>query len=88
MTPPKMVSGPPLQYTQQALEHDVEGVMLVKCVLTTTGEVKDCQTLQSVRFMETAVLDVLKKRRYTPVTLQGQPVEVYYTFHIRLTLPH
>jgi Gram-negative bacterial TonB protein C-terminal len=56
-------------------------------VLTTTGEVKDCQTLQSVRFMELAVLDVLKKRRYTPVTLQGQPIEVYYTFRIRLQLP-
>jgi protein TonB len=87
MTPPKLVSGPQIEYTQKALENDVEGVMLVKCVLTTSGEVKDCQAVQSLRFMERAVLDVLQKRRYTPVTLQGHPVEVYYTFRIRLTLP-
>jgi hypothetical protein len=37
--------------------------------------------------MDTVVLDALKKRRYSPVTLQGQPVEVYYTFRIRLKLP-
>jgi protein TonB len=88
MTPPKLISGPAIEYTQKALENDVEGVMLVRCVLTTSGEVKDCQTIQSLRFMEKAVLDVLGKRRYSPVTLQGQPVEVYYTFRIRLQLPN
>jgi protein TonB len=88
MTHPKVAAGPPFEYTQKALENDVEGVMIVKCVLTKTGQVKDCQTLQSLRFMDKAILDVLSKRRYTPVTLQGEPVEVYYTFHIRLTLPN
>src|SRR5690349_3077807 len=32
MTPPVLISGPPLEYTQQALEREVEGQMIVKCI--------------------------------------------------------
>jgi periplasmic protein TonB len=89
MTRPKQLSGPPIEYTEKALEHDVEGLMIVRCVLTVTGQVTACQVRQSVRFMDNAVVAALERRRYTPVTLVGSPVpiEVYYTFNIRLNLP-
>jgi hypothetical protein len=37
--------------------------------------------------MDRAVIEALEKRRYSPALLRGQPIEVDYTFKIRLTLP-
>jgi protein TonB len=87
MSPPRLLSGPTIQYTDKALENDVEGLMIVRCVLTVQGEVQQCQVQQHVRFMDNAVVETLQKRRYTPVLSQGRPIDVYYTFRIRLTLP-
>lgn len=87
MTPPKMMAGPNLQYTDKAREREVEGLMIVKCVITIEGAVHDCRVLQSLPFMDRAAIEALEKRRYSPALLQGKPVEVDYTFRIRLTLP-
>jgi periplasmic protein TonB len=87
MTPPKVISGPNPEYTDQALEREVQGLMVVKCVVTVEGRVHDCRVLQSLPFMDRAVIGALEQRRYTPALLQGKPVEVDYTFRIRLTLP-
>jgi protein TonB len=88
MTPPKMVSGPNPQYTERALEQEVEGLMVVKCVVTVDGLVHECRVIRSLPYMDRAVVDALEKRHYTPALLQGKPVEVAYTFSLRLTLPN
>ena len=54
MTPPAVVAGPPLEYTQQALEREVEGTMLVRCIVRVDGTVHDCRVLKSVPFMDRA----------------------------------
>lgn len=87
MTAPGLLAGPPLEYTQQALEHEVEGVMLVKCIVRVDGTVHDCRVLRSVPFMDRAVVSVLERRRYKPATQGGQPLDVEYTFTIKLKLP-
>ena len=87
MTPPRLLSGPAIEYTEKALENDVEGLMIVRCVIDVGGEVRDCQIKQNLRFMDNAVLDALEKRRYTRVTLDGRPIPVYYNFHVRMRLP-
>ena len=61
--------------------------MVVRCVVTAGGAVHSCRVLKSVPFMERSVIDALERRRYQPATLQGQPVDVYYTFRITLKLP-
>jgi TonB family protein len=87
MTAPSMISGPPPEYTPQALERGVEGLMLVRCVITAEGQVRGCKVTKGLPFMNIAVVDALEKRRYSPARAQGKPVDVYYTFSIRLTLP-
>ena len=87
MTPPRLLSGPKISYTDKALDNDVEGLMIVRCVLSVVGEVRDCAVEQGLRFMDNTVVDALEKRRYTPVTLDGRPIEVYYAFRVRLKLP-
>jgi hypothetical protein len=33
------------------------------------------------------VIEALERRRYTPALLKGQPIDVDYTFKIKLNLP-
>jgi periplasmic protein TonB len=80
------VSGPDPEYTQQALDHDVEGTMF-KCVVTIFGVVQQCHVLSSLPFMDRAVIDALERRRYKPYISNGNPVDIDYTFTIKLNLP-
>ena len=86
MSAPTIISGPPPEYTQDAIDREVEGLMVVRCVVTVEGLVHSCKVLKSLPFMDRAVIDSLQKRRYKPATLQGKPIDVLYTFNIRLKL--
>jgi len=87
MTPPVMLSGPAPEYTAQAIEQEVEGTMVVRCVVLADGSVRGCVVKQGLPFMNRAVVDALEARRYKPATRQGKPLDVSYTFTIRLKLP-
>jgi hypothetical protein len=43
--------------------------------------------LKGVPFMNGSVVDALERRRYRPATSNGKPIDVYYTFNVRLALP-
>jgi protein TonB len=88
MFPPQLVErGREPQFTPEALEAHVEGLMTIQCVVTLAGRLEQCQTLQSLPFMERAVVEALMTRRYTPATLNGRPLAVRYVFHVKLVMP-
>jgi periplasmic protein TonB len=87
MTRPEKMAGPFPEYTREALEARVQGLMIVKCVITTEGKIERCRIIKPLPHMEQAVLDALYAQRYKPVTFQGRAVQVDYTFNIRLSLP-
>ncbi|MDI1448738.1 energy transducer TonB [Polyangium sp. 6x1] len=87
ITRPRHVSGPQIRYTPLALCNRVDGIMKVQCVMTEEGRLQECRVLQTVPYMEQAVLRVLEASRYTPVILDGRPARVRYTFTIRLVMP-
>jgi len=87
LTPPVLVSGPSLEYTPMALEKRVEGTMAIRCVITVDGTVHGCRVVKSLPFMDRAAITALERRKYKPALRAGQPVDVYYTFTITLTLP-
>lgn len=86
MTHPRFVSGPSPQYTQKALDREVEGTIEVRCIVTMQGRVRDCRVVRSLPFMDRAVVDALERRIYEPATLDGRPIDVYYRFKIPLRL--
>lgn len=86
MVPPRFLGGPSPAYTQKAIDREVEGVMEVRCVVGTDGRVRDCQILKSLPFMDRAVIEALEQRRYTPATLGGEPVDVYYRYRLPFRL--
>jgi protein TonB len=59
-----------------------------KCIVTPEGTVHGCRVLQGLPFMDRAVIEALEQRRYLPARLSdGRPLEVDYTFRVRLQLP-
>ena len=88
MTRPVLIErGKPVQYTREAQEAKVEGTMIVRCTITTEGHIEHCVVLKTLPFLEQGVLENLYSSRYTPVTFQGKPVSVGYTFNVRLAPP-
>jgi len=87
MQPPQLLSGASIQYTREALESRVRGMLIVKCVITREGAVESCRIIKGLPHMDVAVLSALETRRYRPVTWQGKPISVSYNFNIRLELP-
>jgi protein TonB len=80
------LSGPNPKYTEKAIEKEIEGTMLVKCVVSTEGAVNNCRVLKTLPFMDRAVIDALEHWRFKPYVVDGKPVEVDYTFRITLKL--
>jgi protein TonB len=87
MTRPTKLSGGDPVYTREALVARVEGVMIVKCVITVAGTLQGCRIIKGLPHMDKATLAALSARRYTPVMLEGRPVAVEYVFTIRLVMP-
>jgi serine/threonine-protein kinase len=88
MTRPVLLqSGRAITYTRDALAARVEGVSIVRCVITAEGVVERCKVIKPLPFMDEAVLEHLQSQRFQPVSYQGKPVSVGYNFSVRLTLP-
>jgi protein TonB len=86
MNRPQRVAGPEPDYPRQAREAKVEGTMLVKCVITTSGTLRGCRIIKSLPFLDQPVLEALAQQRYTPVTFQGRPVDVEYVIPFKFKL--
>ncbi|XXY84618.1 energy transducer TonB [Sorangium sp. So ce295] len=88
MERPKEVSGCRPSFTREALAARVEGLALVKCVITPAGKLTSCRIAKGLPHMNEAILNTLTTTcRYTPVIYQGRPVSVDYTIPIRLKMP-
>ncbi|MFS8066130.1 MAG: energy transducer TonB [Byssovorax sp.] len=87
MTRPTPIAAIAPAYTREALEARVQGTVIAKCVVTTSGALTGCRIVKGVPHMDQAVLSALAASKYQPATLQGKPVSVDYIFTIRLVLP-
>lgn len=85
MQRPELLSDVPIQLPNNALLAGVEGSVIIKCVITTRGEVDGCRIIKGLPMVNDAVVSSLEARRYRPVMYQGHAVNVSYNFtvHIR-----
>lgn len=87
MTRPTLISKADPIYTREALSARVEGLLIAKCVITTSGELTRCRVVKGLPHMDNAVLSALAKWRYSPVLYQGKPTSVEYVISVRLVPP-
>lgn len=86
MERPVLISGSQPVYPRQALMEKVEGLVLVKCVITTAGTLRSCRILKGLPYMDGPVLEALGHYRYKPVQYEGRPVNLEYVIPIKFTL--
>ncbi|HET9752668.1 MAG TPA: hypothetical protein VFP52_06895, partial [Myxococcales bacterium] len=79
--PPVFLSGPNLHYP--GLVVPVEGTVLVRCVITVEGKVKDCMSDANPDAMA-PMIGELQSRHYRPALRDGDPFAVSYMFRLNL----
>ena len=84
MTRPQLLSGREPRLTEEARAAHVRGTALVRCVVTREGQVRGCRILNGLPHMEQELLDAVSTWRVTPATAGGQPLDVDYTFVVRI----
>lgn len=65
-------------------------LLFAQCTLPADGSIRDCAIVSpkpELAELEAEVIRALLTSRYKPVTSEGQPISVRYTFTLRLTLP-
>lgn len=86
LTPPVLLSGPPVEYPPEAVRERVRGVVLVRCTVTLEGRAEACRILKGLPHLDAAVLRVMAGRRYRPMTWEGAPLESSFTFRFDFRL--
>lgn len=87
MTLPRLLTDTKVHYTQEALAQRVEGRMLMKCLLTREGTLRDCEFPETLPLLEPMVRETYAAARYSPVVYRGRKVDVTFTFTFVFQMP-
>jgi eukaryotic-like serine/threonine-protein kinase len=73
-------------YTREARAAKVQGSMILRCDISIDGTVKNCAVLKALPFLADSVKSKLEQTKVGPVTFQGVPTAVKYTFNFQFVL--
>jgi TonB family protein len=80
---PELISGPPPVYTEMARLARIEGKVVVKAIIDEHGNVTNAQVVKGLPLgLDEAALEAVQSWKFSPATLKGQPVKVYYSLTI------
>ncbi len=76
--PPQVLYRPMPSYTQAAREAKAEGIMLLKVIIRKDGNVDNIEVVRGIGYGldESAIRTIEKEWRFSPGTLNGEPVDV------------
>lgn len=84
---PVKISGPDPLYTERARITRIEGVVIVRAIVSKRGTVEYVEVLKSLPMgLDRAAVEAVKRWRFEPATLHGKPVDVYYTLTVDFRL--
>ena len=74
--PPKLLSSPDPEYTEDARRHHIAGSVQVKVHITTDGKVNEAVLLHGVGYgLDEAAIKAVKQYIFRPALKNGKPVE-------------
>jgi len=86
-TPPVAIRRSMPSYPEEARKQGIEAVVVVKFVVTETGDVEDIKIVSGHPMLDAAVIAALRTWRFNPGTLDGKVVRVVrkmkFPFHLR-----
>jgi protein TonB len=73
-------------YPREAKEQGIQGDVLLQATIDTKGNLTNLKVLQGDPILVKAAVDAVKKWRYRPYILNGEPVDVDTTIKIQFHL--
>ncbi len=86
MTAPVKVADAAPGYPAIARIAHIQGVVILEAVLDVEGRVDSVRVLRSIAQLDRSAVDAVKRWRFTPALLNGQPVSVVMTVTVNFTL--
>jgi periplasmic protein TonB len=86
MTAPMKVADAAPVYPAVARLAHVQGVVILEAVLDVEGRVDSVRVLRSIAQLDQSAVDAVRRWRFTPALLNGQPVSVVMTVTVNFTL--
>lgn len=84
---PEKISGPAPEYTAEAREARVSGVIVLEAIIDELGNVTDVKVLKGLPAgLDQAAISAVESWKFKPATLDGRPVPVYYTLTVNFAL--
>jgi protein TonB len=73
-------------YPAVARAAKLQGIVIIEAIIAKDGSVRDAKVLRPAPMLDQAALDAVSQWKYTPTTLNGEPVEVVMTVTVNFTL--
>ena len=77
---------PPPHYPRTARNHEVEGIVILSAVLSSTGQVMNIRVIRGVPELNESAVDAAKQIKFEPAIKDGKPVAMKvgleYTYRI------
>ncbi len=84
---PEVITRTAPRYTEMARKAHLEGVVKVRAIVDEHGNVTDVQLLRGLPMgLDQSAMDAVRTWRFTPATLHGKPVKVYFDLTVNFTL--
>ncbi len=84
---PLKISAPSPQYTEQARQARIQGVVIVQAIIDCAGFVTDINVLKELPMgLTEAAVEAISQWRFEPARLNGSPVSVYYNLTVNFRL--
>jgi protein TonB len=75
------------QYTELARKARIEGIVIIEAIIDRNGNVTDARILKPLPLgLDQSALDAVKRWKFSPGTLGGQPVPVIYNLTVNFRL--
>ena len=75
------------QYTELARKARIEGIVIIEAIIDRNGNVTDVRVLKPLPLgLDQSALEAVKRWKFSPGTLNGQPVPVIYNLTVNFRL--
>ena len=83
---PRLISAPDPLYPATARGQNVDGIVSMDAFVDAAGNVTEVKVISGPILLRQAAIDALRKWKYQPARLDGQPTAVHTNVNIRFTL--
>ncbi len=80
--PPRLIKSVNPTYPEDALRKGIEGVVILECTTDIKGRVANVRVLRPVPGLDKAAIAAVKKWKFEPMIVNGQPQPVVFTVSV------